>query len=139
MSGISVEHVKKSFGAFDALKSVSLEIRPQEFTVLLGASGCGKSTLLRIIAGLETETSGVIKIGDRVVNGLPPRDRRIAMVFQNYAVFPHMTVFDNIGFGLRMKNVPAAQIKEKVERAASLMHIEQQLPKYSGQLSGGQR
>jgi multiple sugar transport system ATP-binding protein len=139
MSGISVEHVKKSFGAFDALKSVSLEIRPQEFTVLLGASGCGKSTLLRIIAGLETETSGVIKIGDRVVNGLPPRDRRIAMVFQNYAVFPHMTVFDNIGFGLRMKKVPAAQIKEKVERAAALMHIEQQLPKYSGQLSGGQR
>ena len=126
MSGIRVEHVKKSFGAFDALKSVSLEIRPQEFTVLLGASGCGKSTLLRIIAGLETETSGVIKIGDRVVNGLPPRDRRIAMVFQNYAVFPHMTVFDNIGFGLRMKNVPAAQIKEKVQALCQRFPVYQQ-------------
>ena len=99
MSGITVENVRKAFGHFEALKSVSLEVKPQEFTVLLGASGCGKSTLLRIIAGLETETSGTLKIGERVVNGVPPRDRRIAMVFQNYAVFPHMTVFDNIGFG----------------------------------------
>ena len=139
MSGITVENVRKAFGAFEALKSVSLEVKPQEFTVLLGASGCGKSTLLRIIAGLETETSGVLKIGDRQVNGLPPRERRIAMVFQNYAVFPHMTVFDNIGFGLRMKKTPEDQVKEKVEKAATLMHIEQQLPKYSGQLSGGQR
>ena len=139
MSGITVENIRKAFGAFEALKSVSLRVEPQEFTVLLGASGCGKSTLLRIIAGLETETSGTLKIGDRVVNGLPPRERRIAMVFQNYAVFPHMTVFDNIGFGLHMKKMPADQIKQKVERAAALMHIEQQLPKYSGQLSGGQR
>ena len=139
MSGITVQNVRKAFGAFEALKSVSLEVKPQEFTVLLGASGCGKSTLLRIIAGLEPETSGTLKIGDRGVNGVPPRDRRIAMVFQNYAVFPHMTVFDNIAFGLRMKKVPEAQIKQKVERAATLMHIEQQLPKYSGQLSGGQR
>jgi multiple sugar transport system ATP-binding protein len=139
MAGITVENVRKAFGAFEALKSVSLEVKPQEFTVLLGASGCGKSTLLRIIAGLETETSGVIKIGERRVNGMPPRDRRIAMVFQNYAVFPHMTVFDNIAFGLRMKKAPEDQIKQKVEKAATLMHIEQQLPKYSGQLSGGQR
>ena len=139
MSGIIVENVRKAFGSFEALKSVSLEVRPQEFTVLLGASGCGKSTLLRIIAGLETETSGLLKIGERSVNGLLPRDRRIAMVFQNYAVFPHMTVFDNIAFGLNMKKVPQDQIKQKVERAATLMHIEQQLPKYSGQLSGGQR
>ena len=139
MSAIIVENVRKAFGTFEALKSVSLEVRPQEFTVLLGASGCGKSTLLRIIAGLETETSGVIKIGDRTVNGLLPRDRRIAMVFQNYAVFPHMTVFDNIAFGLRMKKMSEDQIKPKVEKAATLMHIEQQLPKYSGQLSGGQR
>ena len=139
MSGITVENVRKAFGPFEALKSVSLHVKPQEFTVLLGASGCGKSTLLRIIAGLETETSGMLKIGDQVVNGLAPRDRRIAMVFQNYAVFPHMTVFDNIGFGLRMKKMPEDQIKQKVERAATLMHIEQQLPKYSGQLSGGQR
>jgi len=139
MSGITVQNVRKAFGSFEALKSVSLEVEPQEFTVLLGASGCGKSTLLRIIAGLETETSGTLKISDQVVNGVPPRDRRIAMVFQNYAVFPHMTVFDNIGFGLRMKKIPEDQIKQKVERAATLMHIEQQLPKYSGQLSGGQR
>lgn len=139
MPGITVENLRKDFGSFKALKSVSLEVKPQEFTVLLGASGCGKSTLLRIIAGLETETSGVLKIGERRVNGLPPRDRRIAMVFQNYAVFPHMTVFDNIGFGLRMKKVPEDQVKQKVEKAATLMHIEQQLPKYSGQLSGGQR
>ena len=139
MSGITVQDVRKSFGSFEALKSVSLEVRPQEFTVLLGASGCGKSTLLRIIAGLENETSGVVKIGDRTVSGLAPRDRRIAMVFQNYAVFPHMTVFENIGFGLRMKKMPEDQIKQKVEKAAAMMHIEQQLPKYSGQLSGGQR
>ncbi len=139
MSGITVEKVRKTFGSFEALKSVSLEVKPEEFTVLLGASGCGKSTLLRIIAGLETESSGVIKIGDRQVNGVAPRDRRIAMVFQNYAVFPHMTVFENIGFGLRMKKAPEDQVKRQVEKAATLMHIEQQLPKYSGQLSGGQR
>ena len=139
MSGITVENVRKAFGEFEALKSVSLEVKPQEFTVLLGASGCGKSTLLRIIAGLETESSGLLKIGERQVNGLAPRERRIAMVFQNYAVFPHMTVFDNIGFGLRMQKVAENQVKQKVEKAAAMMHIEQQLPKYSGQLSGGQR
>jgi multiple sugar transport system ATP-binding protein len=122
------------------LKTVSLNVRDQEFTVLLGPSGCGKTTLLRIIAGLETETSGDISIGNRQVNGLPPRARQLAMVFQNYAVFPHMTVFENIAFGLRMqKKADEANLKRKVEWAAELMHIESQLPKFTGQLSGGQR
>ena len=136
---VKLTDIRKEYDGFVAVDEVNLSIRKGEIFALLGASGCGKSTLLRIIAGLETETSGTLKIGDRVVNGLPPRERRIAMVFQNYAVFPHMTVFDNIGFGLHMKKMPADQIKQKVERAAALMHIEQQLPKYSGQLSGGQR
>ena len=140
MSAIRATTVRKAFGKYEALSSVSLEVRDQEFTVLLGPSGCGKTTLLRIIAGLETETSGDIWIGDRRVNGVPPRGRRIAMVFQNYAVFPHMTVFDNIAFGLRMqKTVPEPDIKRKVEKSATLMHIETQLAKYTGQLSGGQR
>jgi multiple sugar transport system ATP-binding protein len=140
MAGIRVEEVRKTFGSFEALKSVSLEVKDQEFSVLLGPSGCGKTTLLRIIAGLETETAGEGRIGDRRVNGLPPRARNIAMVFQNYAVFPHMTVFENIAFGLRMKTrPPEAEIRRRVEKAATLMHIESQLPKFTGQLSGGQR
>ena len=140
MAGIQVEKVRKVFGGYEALKTVSLDVRNQEFTVLLGPSGCGKTTLLRIIAGLETETSGDVRIGDRKVNGLPPRARQLAMVFQNYAVFPHMTVFENIAFGLRMqKKAAEADLKRKVEWAAELMHIESQLPKYTGQLSGGQR
>ena len=140
MAGISVHQIRKTFGSFEALKSVSLEVSDQEFTVLLGPSGCGKTTLLRIIAGLETESAGEVWIGPRRVNGLPPRARDLAMVFQNYAVFPHMTVFENIAFGLRMKSKPPEdEIRRRVERAATLMHIESQLPKYTGQLSGGQR
>ena len=139
MAGIRCQNVRKLFGTVKALKSVSLEIRDREFTVLLGPSGCGKTTLLRIIAGLETETAGDVYIGDRRVNGVPPRRREIAMVFQNYAVFPHMTVFENIAFGLRMKKMPDAEIRPRVERAAEMMHIEQLLQRYSGQLSGGQR
>ena len=139
MAGIRCESVRKVFGQVEALRSVSLEVRDQEFTVLLGPSGCGKTTLLRIIAGLETETAGDVYIGDKRVNGLPARRRKIAMVFQNYAVFPHMTVFENIAFGLRMRKLPDAEIRPKVERAAAMMHIEQLLQRYSGQLSGGQR
>jgi multiple sugar transport system ATP-binding protein len=140
VAGIEVSEVRKVFGKYEALKTVSLEVRNQEFTVLLGPSGCGKTTLLRIVAGLETETSGEVRIGGRRVNDLPPRARQLAMVFQNYAVFPHMTVFENIGFGLRMqKKADEAEVKRKVEWAAGLMHIESQLPKYTGQLSGGQR
>jgi multiple sugar transport system ATP-binding protein len=139
VAGIRCQNVRKVFGTVEALKSVSLEVRDQEFTVLLGPSGCGKTTLLRIIAGLETETSGDVFIGDRRVNGLPARRREIAMVFQNYAVFPHMTVFENIAFGLRMKKMADHEIRLIVERAAEMMHIEQLLERYSGQLSGGQR
>jgi multiple sugar transport system ATP-binding protein len=139
LSGIRCESVRKAFGHVEALKSVSLEVRDQEFTVLLGPSGCGKTTLLRIIAGLEVETAGDVYIGEARVNGLPARRREIAMVFQNYAVFPHMTVFENIAFGLRMKKMTDDQIRPKVERAAEMMHIEQLLQRYSGQLSGGQR
>ena len=139
MAGIRCESLRKVFGHVEALRSVSLEVRDQEFTVLLGPSGCGKTTLLRIIAGLETETAGDVYIGERRVNGLPPRRREIAMVFQNYAVFPHMTVFENIAFGLRMKKMRDDEIRPRVERAAAMMHIEQLLERYSGQLSGGQR
>ena len=133
------EDVAKRFGSYTALVDVDLDVADREFLVLLGASGCGKTTLLRLIAGLDTPSEGEIKIGGKRVNELPPRARGIAMVFQNYAVFPHLTVFENIAFGLRMKKMPQADVETKVKRAASLMHIEQLLTRYSGQLSGGQR
>ncbi|WP_342239510.1 ABC transporter ATP-binding protein [Inquilinus sp. OTU3971] len=139
MADIEIKGVEKRFGSYTALHTIDLTIRDQEFLVLLGASGCGKTTLLRIIAGLETATSGEVRIGGRRVDHLAPRDRGIAMVFQNYAVFPHMTVFENIAFGLRMKKVPEADVDRKVRRAAGMMHIDQLLQRYSGQLSGGQR
>jgi multiple sugar transport system ATP-binding protein len=139
MAEIVIKNIAKSFGSFTALHSIDLTISDQEFMVLLGASGCGKTTLLRIIAGLETPTQGEVWIGGRRVDHLPPRERGIAMVFQNYAVFPHLTVFENIAFGLRMKKLPQAEINQRVERTAELMHIEQLLKRYSGQLSGGQR
>ncbi|MBK8082701.1 MAG: ABC transporter ATP-binding protein [Devosia sp.] len=139
MAEIVVKNVAKSFGAFQALHSIDLTIADQEFMVLLGASGCGKTTLLRIIAGLESPSQGEVWIGGRRVDQLPPRQRGISMVFQNYAVFPHLTVFENIAFGLRMKKLPQAEVRDRVERTAELMHIEQLLQRYSGQLSGGQR
>lgn len=139
MADISIEGVERRYGDFTALHAIDLEIEDQEFLVLLGASGCGKTTLLRLIAGLDRQSSGRIKIGDRVVDDVPPRDRGIAMVFQNYAVFPHLTVFENIAFGLRMKKLPEPDIQRKVTESAELMHIEQLLKRYSGQLSGGQR
>ena len=139
MAEIAIKGVAKSFGSFKALHSIDLTISDQEFMVLLGASGCGKTTLLRIIAGLETPSEGEVWIGGRRVDKLPPRERGIAMVFQNYAVFPHLTVFENIAFGLRMKKMPQAEVEARVNRTAELMHIEQLLKRYSGQLSGGQR
>jgi multiple sugar transport system ATP-binding protein len=139
MSGIRAEGVRKVFGHVEALRSVSLEVRDREFVVLLGPSGCGKTTLLRIIAGLETLTGGAVHIAERNVTRLPARARRIAMVFQNYAVFPHMTVLENIAFGLRMRKLPEAEVRPKVERAAGMMHIERLLERYPSQLSGGQR
>ena len=139
MAEIQIKGIAKSFGAFKALHSIDLTIADQEFMVLLGASGFGKTTLLRIIAGLETPTQGEVWIGGRRVDRLPPRERGIAMVFQNYAVFPHLTVLENIAFGLRMKKLPQPEIDRRVTRTAELMHIEQLLARYSGQLSGGQR
>lgn len=139
MAEIDVKGVEKSFASFTALHSIDLHIKDQEFMVLLGASGCGKTTLLRLICGLDFATKGEIQIGGKRVNELAPRHRQIAMVFQNYAVFPHLTVFENIGFGLRMKKMPDDQVKQKVTKAAEMMHIEQLLERYSGQLSGGQR
>ncbi|MBF9048001.1 ATP-binding cassette domain-containing protein [Rhodobacterales bacterium LSUCC0031] len=139
MAEIRIRGVAKSFGAFTALHEIDLTIADREFMVLLGASGCGKTTLLRIIAGLETPSTGEVWIGDRRVDHLSPRERGIAMVFQNYAVFPHLTVFENIAFGLRMKKLPQPEVTRRVTRTAELMHIEQLLKRYSGQLSGGQR
>ncbi|TCS64550.1 carbohydrate ABC transporter ATP-binding protein (CUT1 family) [Primorskyibacter sedentarius] len=139
MAEIQIKNVAKSFGAYQALHDINLTIADQEFMVLLGASGCGKSTLLRIIAGLETATAGEVWIGGRRIDHLSPKDRGIAMVFQNYAVFPHLTVFENIGFGLRMQKLPNDEVTRRVERVATLMHIEQLLKRYSGELSGGQR
>lgn len=139
MSEIQIKAVRKEFKGHQALKSIDLDVRDKEFCVLLGPSGCGKTTLMRIIAGLETETSGDVLIGGRSMVGLPPRERNIAMVFQNYAVFPHMTIAQNIGFGLKMKKVPEAQLNTQVREAAELMHIEHLLERYAGQLSGGQR
>ncbi len=139
MAEIQIKNVAKTFGAYQALHDINLTIQDQEFMVLLGASGCGKTTLLRIVAGLETATTGEVWIGGRRIDHLPPKDRGIAMVFQNYAVFPHLTVFENIGFGLRMQKLPNDEVKRRVERTAELMHIEQLLKRYSGELSGGQR
>lgn len=139
MAQIDIKGVAKHFGNFTALHSVDMTIQDQEFMVLLGASGCGKTTLLRIICGLETPSEGEVWIGGRRVDQLPPRERGISMVFQNYAVFPHLTVFENIAFGLRMAKVNDSDIDRRVKRTAELMHIEQLLERYSGQLSGGQR
>ena len=139
MAGIVIDGVRKAFGAVVALESVSLTVADGEFLALLGPSGCGKTTLLRIIAGLETQSAGRVLIGERDVSDLPPRKRGLAMVFQNYAVFPHMTVAGNVGFGLRMAGVDRARIARQVEKAAALLHIEPYLDRYPAQLSGGQR
>ncbi|RME10827.1 MAG: ABC transporter ATP-binding protein [Ardenticatenia bacterium] len=140
MADIRIQRVRKVFNnTVVAVNDVDLHIQDQEFLVLLGPSGCGKTTLLRCIAGLEDVTSGRIFIGERDVTYLPPRQRRIAMVFQSYAVFPHMTVFENIAFGLRMQKAPQHVVDERVHEAARLMHIEELLERYPAQLSGGQR
>ena len=139
MADIVIDRIVKDFGSFRALQEVSLTVNDGEFVALLGPSGCGKTTLLRIVAGLETQTAGRVVIGGQDVSDLAPRKRGLAMVFQNYAVFPHMTVFENVAFGLRMQKASQADVKRKVERAAALLHIESYLDRYPAKLSGGQR
>ncbi len=139
MANVNINQAGKHYGAFHALKGVSVDISDGEFVVLVGPSGCGKSTLLRMIAGLEEITSGEISIGNRVVNDLPPKERDIAMVFQNYALYPHMTVAQNMGFSLKLKGVPKTEIKAKVDRAAKILGLESLLDRQPRQLSGGQR
>ena len=139
MAGLSIRQVKKTFGKIDVIHGIDLEVGDGEFAVLVGPSGCGKSTLLRMIAGLESVSGGEIRIGDRLVNDLPPRARDIAMVFQDYALYPHKTVYDNMAFGLRMRDTPAEEIKARVGEAAEVLRINHLLDRRPGQLSGGQR
>jgi len=139
MASVTIREARKAFGQFEVLHGVSVDIEDGEFVVLVGPSGCGKSTLLRMIAGLENITGGEISIGARVVNNLPPKDRDVAMVFQNYALYPHMTVFDNMGFSLKLANAPKEVMTREVGRAARILGLEQLLHRFPRQLSGGQR
>lgn len=139
MAHVAIKDLNKSFGDVQVVRNISLAIKDGEFAVLVGPSGCGKTTLLRTIAGLETASSGTIEIGGRVVNDLRPRDRDVAMVFQDYALYPHMTAAQNIGFGLRARNFPKSEIEARVRRAARMLSIEPLLDRLPRQLSGGQR
>src|SRR5690349_24452541 len=125
MAQVVLDKVSKIYpGGVKAVDSIDLGIRDQEFVVLVGPSGCGKSTTLRMVAGLEEISSGTIRIGDRVVNDVPPKDRDIAMVFQNYALYPHMTVYENMAFALKLRKVPKAQIRQRVQDSARMLEIE---------------
>ena len=139
MSNISINKINKFFGNVHVIKDVSLNIKSESFTVLVGPSGCGKSTMLRMIAGLEEINSGSISIDDQIVNNLPPKERDIAMVFQSYALYPHMTVFDNMAFGLKLEKRSKEEINERVYEAAKILQIENFLQRKPKQLSGGQR
>ncbi len=139
MAQVVLKDLNKKYDEVHAVKDVNLNILDKEFIVLVGPSGCGKSTTLRMIAGLEEISSGEIHIGNRVVNDLPPKDRDIAMVFQNYALYPHMTVYDNMAFGLKMRKFPKAEIQKRVQDAAEILGIQELLKRKPRQLSGGQR
>ncbi|MBK8161018.1 MAG: sn-glycerol-3-phosphate ABC transporter ATP-binding protein UgpC [Rhodospirillaceae bacterium] len=139
MAAVGIRDVRKAFGPAQILHGVSIDIADGEFVILVGPSGCGKSTLLRMIAGLESITSGEIAIGGRVVNDVPPKERDIAMVFQNYALYPHMTVGANMGFSLKLKKAPAAEIDARVNQAAGILGLTPYLDRFPRQLSGGQR
>ncbi len=140
MASVSYDHVTKRFsGGTLAVNDFNLEVKDTEFMVLVGPSGCGKSTALRMLAGLEEVSEGEIRIGDQVVNDMPPRDRDIAMVFQSYALYPHMTVFDNLAFGLRMRGTPKGDIERRVNAAATILELGPLLKRKPRQLSGGQR
>jgi len=139
MATVTFEHVFKRYGDVTAVNDLTLEIQDEEFLVLVGPSGCGKTTALRMIAGLEDLSDGTLKIGDRVVNGLAPKDRDVAMVFQSYALYPHMSVFDNLAFGLKLRKVPKAEIDRRVREAAATIELTNLLDRKPKQLSGGQR
>ena len=139
MAKLKVQNIRKSYANLEVIHGLNLEIEDGSFVVLLGPSGCGKSTLLRMIAGLESITSGEVIIGDEVVNKIHPKDRNIAMVFQNYALYANMTVFDNIAFSLKLRKMSAQKIREKVDWAASILNLQDFLKRYPRQLSGGQR
>jgi multiple sugar transport system ATP-binding protein len=139
MAQVVLKELGKKFDEVVAVRDVNLTIKDKEFMVLVGPSGCGKSTTLRMIAGLEEITSGEIFIGERLVNDLPPKDRDIAMVFQNYALYPHMTVYDNMAFGLKMRKFPKPEIDQRVREAAQMLGIQELLARKPRQLSGGQR
>ncbi|HSL57728.1 MAG TPA: sn-glycerol-3-phosphate ABC transporter ATP-binding protein UgpC [Acidimicrobiales bacterium] len=140
MAEVVLEGIEKIYpNGFHAVHDLNIEIADKEFLVLVGPSGCGKSTALRMVAGLEEISGGTLRIGDRVVNHVPPKDRDIAMVFQNYALYPHMSVFDNIGFALKLKKTPKDEIERRVREAAKILELEENLDRKPGQLSGGQR
>ncbi len=139
MAPVEIRDVRKAYGATQVIHGVSIDIQDGEFVILVGPSGCGKSTLLRMVAGLENITGGEIRIGPRVVNNVPPKERDIAMVFQNYALYPHMTVADNMAFSLMLKKAPKSEINTKVNRAAEILGLTKLLDRYPRQLSGGQR
>jgi multiple sugar transport system ATP-binding protein len=139
MASVAMRDVRKSFGATAVIHGVDVSIDDGEFVVLVGPSGCGKSTLLRMIAGLENISGGQISIGNRVVNNLPPKERDIAMVFQNYALYPHMTVADNMAFSMKLRGAPQSEIDTRVKRAAEILDLSRYLERFPRQLSGGQR
>jgi len=139
MARVKFEHVYKRFNKVEVVHDINLDIKDKEFLVLVGPSGCGKSTCLRMVAGLEDLTEGEIFIGEKLVNGVPPKDRDIAMVFQNYALYPHMSVFDNMAFSLKLRHFPKDQIRKRVEEAASILNLDQLLKRKPKELSGGQR
>ena len=139
MAQVIFEHVTKQFGDVVAVNDFHMEIPDKEFLVLVGPSGCGKSTALRLLAGLEEITGGNVYIGDRLVNDVAPKDRDIAMVFQSYALYPHMSLYDNMAFGLSLRKTPKAEIQRRVREAAQILGIEDLLQRKPGQLSGGQR
>ena len=139
MAGVTLKGLTKRFGDVVAVNNVDLEIRDGEFLVLVGPSGCGKTTCLRMVAGLEEATDGEIRIGERLVNNVAPKDRDIAMVFQNYALYPHMSVYENMAFGLKLRKVPREEIARRVEEAAEMLGIQQLLKRRPKELSGGQR
>ncbi|HEX6529543.1 MAG TPA: sn-glycerol-3-phosphate import ATP-binding protein UgpC [Burkholderiales bacterium] len=139
MAGVNLREVKKSYGDLQVIHGVSMDIADGEFIVILGPSGCGKSTLLRMVAGLEPISAGEIRIGERVVNDLEPKDRDIAMVFQNYALYPHMSVYDNMSYGLRIRGFTKPDIESRVQKAAAILELQNFLQRKPRQLSGGQR